>query len=103
MFRCTNIGSLWWCFFGFLAAFAVGYAVSLLTGRENVAAADAGFSFETSTGDQLTIHNVVQLAVAGKIRQKDEDGFYVVPGKLDKIGYALVAFFIVQCVVLSLI
>ena len=61
------------------------------------------FSYETATGNQLTISNVVKLAVAGKIEEKDEDGYYVVPGKLDKIGYALIAFFVIQCLVLALI
>lgn len=104
MFLGTDIGSLWWNFFGFLIAFAVGYVVSILTGgnaKEAVSAKE--FSYETATGSDLTISNVVKLAVAGKIEEKDEDGYYVVPGKLDKIGYALIAFFVIQCVILALI
>lgn len=104
MFLGTNIGSLWWNFFGFLVAFAVGYIVSVVTNKkEEVAATGAEFSYETATGNQLTISNVVKLAVAGKIEEKDEDGYYVVPGKLDKIGYALIAFFVIQCIILALI
>ena len=104
MFLGTNIGSLWWNFFGFLVAFAVGYIVSIVTNKnEEVATAGAEFSYETATGNQLTISNVVKLAVAGKIEEKDEDGYYVVPGKLDKIGYALIAFFVIQCIILALI
>ena len=104
MFLFTDIGSLWWNFFGFLVAFVVGYAVSILTNRETVQRTESEyFSYETATGSQLTINNVVKLAVAGKIQEKDEDGYYVVPGKLDKIGYVLIAFFIVQCLVLALI
>ena len=104
MFLRTDIGSLWWNFFGFLIAFAVGYIVSVITNKkEEVVAAGAEFSYETATGNQLTISNVVKLAVAGKIEEKDEDGYYVVPGKLDKIGYALIAFFVIQCIVLALI
>lgn len=102
MFLRTDIGSLWWNFFGFLIAFAVGYIVSIITNKDTEAA-EKGFSYETATGSQLTISNVVKLAVAGKIEEKDEDGYYVVPGKLDKIGYALIAFFVIQCLVLALI
>lgn len=104
MFLGTDIGSLWWNFFGFLIAFAVGYAVSIVTGGDTKTALTAKeFSYETATGSDLTISNVVKLAVAGKIEEKDEDGYYVVPGKLDKIGYALIAFFVIQCVILALI
>ena len=102
MFLRTDIGSLWWNFFGFLIAFAVGYIVSIITNKDTEAVAKE-FSYETATGSQLTISNVVKLAVAGKIEEKDEDGYYVVPGKLDKIGYALIAFFVIQCLVLALI
>ena len=102
MFLRTDIGSLWWNFFGFLIAFAVGYIVSIITNKDTETAAKE-FSYETATGSQLTISNVVKLAVAGKIEEKDEDGYYVVPGKLDKIGYALIAFFVIQCLVLALI
>lgn len=103
MFRCTSIGSLWWNFFGFLFAFAVGYLVSILTNKETEQVSAADFCYETATGPNLTISNVVKLAVAGKIEEKDEDGYYVVPGKVDKIGYALIAFFVIQCIVLTLI
>ena len=103
MFLRTDIGSLWWNFFGFLIAFAVGYIVSIITNKDTEAVAAKEFSYETATGSQLTISNVVKLAVAGKIEEKDEDGYYVVPGKLDKIGYALIAFFVIQCLVLALI
>lgn len=103
MFLRTDIGSLWWNFFGFLIAFAVGYIVSIITNKDTEVAAAKEFSYETATGNQLTISNVVKLAVAGKIEEKDEDGYYVVPGKLDKIGYALIAFFVIQCIVLVLI
>lgn len=103
MFLRTDIGSLWWNFFGFLIAFAVGYIVSIITNKDAEVATAAEFSYETATGNQLTISNVVKLAVAGKIEEKDEDGYYVVPGKLDKIGYALIAFFVIQCIVLALI
>lgn len=103
MFLRTDIGSLWWNFFGFLIAFAVGYIVSIITNKDTEVAAAKEFSYETATGNQLTISNVVKLAVAGKIEEKDEDGYYVVPGKLDKIGYALIAFFVIQCLVLALI
>ena len=104
MFLGTDIGSLWWNFFGFLIAFAVGYAVSIVTGGDTKTALTAKeFSYETATGSDLTISNVVKLAVAGKIEEKDEEGYYVVPGKLDKIGYALIAFFVIQCVILALI
>ena len=104
MFRCTNIGSLWWNFIGFLIAFAVGYLVSVLTAqKETKAAVKDDFDYETATGADLTIGNVVKLAVAGKIQEKDEDGYYVIPGKLDKVGYALIAFFIIQCIVLMFI
>ena len=103
MFLRTDIGSLWWNFFGFLIAFAVGYIVSISTNKDTEAVAAKEFSYETATGNQLTISNVVKLAVAGKIEEKDEDGYYVVPGKLDKIGYALIAFFVIQCLVLALI
>ena len=103
MFLRTDIGSLWWNFFGFLIAFAVGYIVSIITNKDTEVTAAKEFSYETATGNQLTISNVVKLAVAGKIEEKDEDGYYVVPGKLDKIGYALIAFFVIQCLVLALI
>ena len=103
MFLRTDIGSLWWNFFGFLIAFAVGYIVSIITNKDTEAVVAKEFSYETATGNQLTISNVVKLAVAGKIEEKDEDGYYVVPVKLDKIGYALIAFFVIQCLVLALI
>ena len=103
MFLRTDIGSLWWNFFGFLIAFAVGYIVSIITNKDTEAVVAKEFSYETATGNQLTISNVVKLAVAGKIEEKDEDGYYVVPGKLDKIGYALIALFVIQCLVLALI
>lgn len=103
MWKCTDIGSLWWNFFGFVVAFAAGYIVSILTNKENPVAVGADFDYATASGSELTIDHVVKLAVAGKIKEKDEDGYYVVPGKLDKIGYALIAFFVVQCVVLVLI
>ena len=103
MWKCTDIGSLWWNFFGFVAAFAAGYIVSILTNKEKAALSGESFDFETAAGSELTIDHVVKMAVAGKIREKDEDGYYVVPGKLDKIGYALIAFFVVQCVILALI
>ena len=103
MFLRTDIGSLWWNFFGFLIAFAVGYIVSIITNKDTEAVVAKEFSYETATGNQLTISNVVKLAVAGKIEEKDEDGYYVLPVKLDKIGYALIAFFVIQCLVLALI
>ncbi len=102
MFLFTSIGSLWWNFIGFVIAFAVGYAVSILT-KEEEQAETSEFSYETSTGSGLTISNVVKLAVAGKIEEKDESGYYVVPGKVDKIGYGLIAFFVIQCALLMLI
>jgi len=103
MWKCTSIGSLWWSFFGFLVAFAVGYVVSVLTNKEKDREINEDFCYETATGSDLTISNVVKLAVAGKIAEKDEDGYYVVPGKIDKIGYALLIFFVVQCVILAFI
>lgn len=103
MWKCTDIGSLWWNFFGFVVAFAAGYIVSILTNREKEAAVGGDFDFATASGSELTIDHVVKMAVAGKIAEKDEDGYYVVPGKLDRIGYALIAFFVVQCVILALI
>ncbi len=103
MWKCTSIGSLWWNFFGFVAAFAAGYLVSILTYKGEEAVSGSDFNYETATGSELTIKNVVKLAVAGKIQEKDEEGYYVVPGKLDKIGYGLIVFFVVQCVALVLI
>lgn len=103
MWKCTDIGSLWWNFFGFVVAFAAGYLVSILTNKEKAAEVEADFDYATASGSELTIGHVVKMAVAGKIAEKDEDGYYVVPGKLDKIGYALIAFFVIQCVVLALI
>jgi len=103
MWRCTTIGSLWWNFFGFLVAFAVGYFVSLLTNKEPVRETAGDFRYDTATGSDLTISNVVKLAVAGKIAERDDDGYYVVPGKIDKIGYGLIAFFVIQCVILAVI
>lgn len=103
MWRFTSIGSLWWNFFGFLVAFAVGYIVSLLTNREKIRETAKDFRYETAAGSDLTISNVVKLAVAGKIAEKDEDGYYVVPGKIDKIGYGLLAFFVIQCIILAVI
>lgn len=102
MFRFTSIGSLWWCFIGFVVAFAVGYIVSLVTAKEETRAAAGDFSYENATGNQLTIHSVMQMAIQGKIKERDEHGYYVVPGKMDKFGYALIIFFVVQCVLLSL-
>ena len=103
MWRCTDIGSLWWNFFGFVVAFAAGYLVSTLTNKEKEKAVAADFDYATASGSELTIDYVVKAAVAGKIEEKDGDGYYVVPGKLDKIGYALISFFVVQCVILALI
>ena len=103
MWRCTDIGSLWWNFFGFVVAFAAGYLVSILTNKEKEKAVAADFDYATASGSELTIDYVVKAAVAGKIEEKDGDGYYVVPGKLDKIGYALISFFVVQCVILALI
>lgn len=103
MFLFTSIGSLWWNFIGFVIAFAVGYVVSVLTNKEEQTGAAGEFSYETAAGSDLTISNVVRLAVAGKIEEKDADGYYVVPGKVDRIGYALIAFFVIQCVLLALI
>lgn len=102
MFKFTSIGSLWWCFFGFLVAFTVGYIVSLLT-QEKEEESLTDFSFETSTGSALTLGNVVKLAIAGKVEEKDDEGYYVIPGKIDKIGYALIAFFCIQCIILAMI
>lgn len=103
MFLFTDIGSLWWNFIGFVIAFAVGYLVSAVTNKEEKTRASEEFRYETATGSDLTISNVVKLAVAGKIEEKDADGYYVVPGKVDRIGYALIAFFVIQCVLLALI
>jgi SSS family transporter len=103
MFRYTGIGSLWYSFLGFVFAFAIGYIVSLLTSKPETAVQNGEFSYEKATGNQLTIHNVMQLAIAGKIKDRDEHGYYVVPGRMDRFCYALIAFFIVQCVILSLI
>ena len=64
---------------------------------------DKEFSFETATGSELTINNVVRLAMEKKIAEKDSSGYYVVPGKMDKIGYVLIVFFVVQCVILTVI
>ena len=96
MWRCTDIGSLWWNFFGFVVAFAAGYLVSILTNKEKEKAVAADFDYATASGSELTIDYVVKAAVAGKIEEKDGDGYYVVPGKLDKIGYALISFFVVH-------
>ncbi|MDM8121005.1 hypothetical protein QUV58_09325, partial [Succinatimonas hippei] len=57
----------------------------------------------TLVGSELTINNVVRLAMEKKIAEKDSSGYYVVPGKMDKIGYVLIAFFVVQCVILTVI
>lgn len=104
MFLFTSIGSLWWNFIGFVIAFAVGYLVSIMTNKKEAGVSGSeDFSYETAMGDELTVSNVVKLAVAGKIEEKDEDGYYVVPGKVDKIGYALIAFFVIQCVILMVI
>lgn len=98
MFLFTSVGSLWWCFIGFVFAFAVGYIVSILTNKDPEVDYDKEFSFETATGSELTINNVVRLAMEKKIAEKDSSGYYVVPGKMDKIGYVLIVFFVVQCV-----
>ena len=98
----TDVGSLWWCFFGFLVAFAVGYLVSLVTGEKTIPCEDPNFKFETASGSQLTIGYVTKLAAEGKIREKDTEGYYVIPGKIDKISYILIVYFIVQCILISL-
>lgn len=103
MFLFTSVGSLWWCFIGFVFAFAVGYIVSIITNKDPEIDEDKEFSFETAVGSELTINNVVRLAMEKKIAEKDSSGYYVVPGKMDKIGYVLIAFFVVQCVILSVI
>lgn len=103
MFLFTSVGSLWWCFIGFVFAFAVGYIVSILTNKDPEVDYDKEFSFETATGSELTINNVVRLAMEKKIAEKDSSGYYVVPGKMDKIGYVLIVFFVVQCVILTVI
>ena len=51
---------------------------------------------DKETGDAIREYGYAGVKV-------DEDGYYVVPGKLDKIGYALIAFFVIQCVILALI
>lgn len=103
MFLFTSVGSLWWCFIGFVFAFAVGYIVSIVTNKDPEIDEDKEFSFETAVGSELTINNVVRLAMEKKIAEKDASGYYVVPGKMDKIGYVLIAFFVVQCVILTVI
>lgn len=103
MFLFTNVGSLWWSFLGFLFAFSVGYIVSLFTYKKNTTDTSTEYNFENAKGEELTIGYVMNLAVAKKIQEKDQYGYYVVPGKMDKLGYALIAFFIVQCVILSVI
>lgn len=105
LFLGTNVGSLWWNFFGFLVAFTVGYIVSILTSKHDKTAGGTNdeFSFETATGSKLTIGYITQLAAAGKIAEKDSEGYYVIPGKIDRISYVLIAFFIVQCILLVLI
>lgn len=105
MFKFTSIGSLWWNFLGFLFAVAVGYIVSLITDEKKQVreALDQNFRFDTAVGSELTIGYVTKLAAAGKIAEKDEDGYYVIPGKVDKISYVLIAYFIVIVIVLSLI
>ena len=42
------------------------------------------------------------MAAEGKIREKDAEGYYVIPGKVDKISYVLIIYFIVQCILISL-
>ena len=105
MFKFTSIGSLWWNFLGFLFAVVVGYIVSRITDEKKQVreALDQNFQFDTAVGSELTIGYVTKLAAAGKIAEKDEDGYYVIPGKVDKISYALIAYFIVLVIVLSLI
>ncbi|MCL1603518.1 sodium:solute symporter [Succinatimonas hippei] len=103
MFLFTSVGSLWWCFIGFVFAFAVGYIVSIITNKDPEVDPAKEFSFETAVGSELTINNVVRLAMEKKIAEKDSSGYYVVPGKMDKIGYVLIAFFVVQCVILTVI
>lgn len=103
MFLFTSVGSLWWCFIGFVFAFAVGYIVSIITNKDPEVDPAKEFSFETAVGSELTINNVVRLAMEKKIAEKDSSGYYVIPGKMDKIGYVLIAFFVVQCVILTVI
>lgn len=103
MFLFTSVGSLWWCFIGFVFAFAVGYIVSIITNKDPEVDPAKEFSFETAVCSELTINNVVRLAMEKKIAEKDSSGYYVVPGKMDKIGYVLIAFFVVQCVILTVI
>ena len=103
MFLFTSVGSLWWCFISFVFAFAVGYIVSIITNKDPEVDPAKEFSFETAVGSELTINNVVRLAMEKKIAEKDSSGYYVVPGKMDKIGYVLIAFFVVQCVILTVI
>lgn len=101
----TNIGSLWWSFISTVLAFAVGYIVSLLTSnkKQEVLSSEKVFDYSKATGSALCIQTQLELAIQGKIKEKDEDGYYIIPGKLDKISIVLFIYFIIQIILLLML
>src|SRR5699024_403340 len=94
----TSIGSMWWNFFGATISFAVGYIVSIITTGKKAVVTEPSTEGEEYFGSNLSIPGQLELVVKGKIEEKDSDGYYVIPGKIDKIVIVLIAFFIVQTV-----
>lgn len=82
----TTLNWLWYYLVGAVAAFVVGYVVSVLTG---------GSSAETA---RLTIKGQREELIAQG--HTEENGMSILPGKMDKFGWILVAFFAIQFVAL---
>ena len=86
----TAVDWLWYNFFGAAGAFIVGYAVSVFTQDKKI------------KENSLYIRAQLQAAAEGKIKEKTDDGWFIIPGKIDRISYYLFAFFII-CILLLLI
>lgn len=83
----TTINWLWYYLVGAVVSFIVGYVASCIVGKNT-----KDITFYTLRGQRE--------ALVAKGEVAEADGTSILPGKMDKFGWVLVAFFVVQFFVL---
>lgn len=84
----TTLNWLWWYLVGVVVACVVGYVVSLFTAKDDI--------------------DISELTIAGQRKAliakgtTEEDGASILPGTMDKYGWILLGFFVIQFAVLFL-
>ena len=77
----TNIFWMWYSLFGFVITTSVGYGASFMFGEkpQNI--------------EKFTVKGQKQYFIDNNLSETQE-GYYVIPGKFEKISYLLLAYFV---------